>query len=90
MKKAFKIRVIGRVQGVWFRKYTKQKADELAISGFVRNERDGSVYMEAEGEAAAMDEFIQWCYVGSPESKVAQVIASEIQSKNWAGFQIQR
>jgi acylphosphatase len=49
MKKTFQIEVFGRVQGVWFRKYTKQKADELGLKGWVRNGEDGSVLMHVEG-----------------------------------------
>jgi acylphosphatase len=52
MKKHFNIRISGRVQGVFFRASTKAKAEELGISGFVQNEPDGSVYIEAEGEEA--------------------------------------
>ena len=44
------IHITGRVQGVNFRTYTKEKAEELGILGFVRNETDGSVYLEAEGD----------------------------------------
>ena len=48
MTASYKILVKGRVQGVWFRKYTKDKADSLNLSGFARNELDGSVYIEVE------------------------------------------
>ncbi|HNU41845.1 MAG TPA: acylphosphatase, partial [Cyclobacteriaceae bacterium] len=45
------ILVTGTVQGVYYRASTKQKADELGIKGFVRNQPDGSVYIEAEAPA---------------------------------------
>lgn len=73
MQKACKIRVYGRVQGVWFRAYTQRKAEELGIKGFVRNEADGSVYIEAEGEEQALQAFVEWCYEGSPLAKVERV-----------------
>jgi acylphosphatase len=43
------IRISGKVQGVFFRASTKGKAEQYGINGFVRNEKDGSVYIEAEG-----------------------------------------
>ena len=50
MKKSVIIVVRGRVQGVFFRASAAEKAAELRLAGFVRNEPDGSVYMEAEGD----------------------------------------
>ncbi len=55
------IRVTGRVQGVYFRASTQQTAVACAIHGFVRNEADGSVYIEAEGEEANLQRFMEWC-----------------------------
>ena len=49
MIKHFDITVQGKVQGVWFRDSTMKEAKRLGINGFVRNEPDGSVYVEAEG-----------------------------------------
>ncbi|HLQ40668.1 MAG TPA: acylphosphatase [Tetragenococcus sp.] len=54
-----RITVDGRVQGVGFRYTTKMIADELGITGLARNEWDGSVLIEAVGEQAAIEEFIQ-------------------------------
>jgi len=48
--KRIEIRVFGFVQGVGFRAYTRRRALELNLKGFARNERDGSVYIVAEGE----------------------------------------
>ena len=52
--KHLKIKVSGKVQGVWFRAATQVEAKRLGISGFVRNEADGGVYLEAEAEAAPL------------------------------------
>jgi len=54
-----RITVDGRVQGVGFRYTTKMIADELGVTGLARNEWDGSVLIEAVGEQAAIEEFIQ-------------------------------
>ncbi len=70
MKKHFTIRVSGLVQGVFFRASTKQKADSLKITGFVRNEPDGSVYIEAEGSDEDLKRFVQWCHQGPPNARV--------------------
>ncbi len=48
--KRIEIRVYGLVQGVGFRAYTMRRALELGLSGFAKNEKDGSVYIVAEGE----------------------------------------
>ncbi|MEP7168648.1 MAG: acylphosphatase, partial [Bacteroidota bacterium] len=57
-KKCFQIIVKGNVQGVFFRKYTRITANMLGIKGFVKNELDGYVYIEACGESKALEKFI--------------------------------
>lgn len=73
MKKHLKIRVTGKVQGVWFRDSTKAVANQLGITGFVRNEPDGSVYIEAEGNPLEMRQFVEWCHEGPDRAKVEGV-----------------
>lgn len=77
------IRVIGRVQGVWFRVSAKEKADALGITGFVRNADDGSVYIEAEGDEVAVRAFIEWCHTGPRHAVVENV---DVQPKEFSGF----
>ncbi len=90
--KHLNIIVTGKVQGVWFRKHTQDKALSLNLNGFVRNEPDGSVYVEVESELEhILNEFIKWLHQGSPLSKVEKVkILSETPCKNFDGFVIQR
>lgn len=78
MQIAKKIQVIGKVQNVGFRFYTKKKALELNINGFVKNVLDGSVYIEAMGEESAVDEFIIWCYSGPQWARVKDVRSHNI------------
>lgn len=78
MQKALKIYVIGKVQNVGFRYYTKKKALELNINGFVKNEINGSVYIEAVGEESELDEFIIWCHSGPQWARVEDVKLQEI------------
>jgi acylphosphatase len=64
------IRVKGEVQGVFFREETKKKANSLSLAGFIRNEPDGSVYIEAEGEETLLDDLVLWCKEGPQLAKV--------------------
>jgi acylphosphatase len=90
MKKHFNIRISGVVQGVFFRASTKERADSLKITGFVSNEPDGSVYVEAEGEEQDLSAFIQWCQQGPPRAKVQKFDMREEGLKNFARFVIAR
>ncbi|NPA42450.1 MAG: acylphosphatase [Chlorobi bacterium] len=89
MKKAVRAKVYGKVQGVWFRKFTRDKALELGIKGIVRNEPDGSVYVEAEGEPDALEAFVQWLHRGSPLSRVDRVVTEEIPPRHYQNFEIE-
>jgi acylphosphatase len=73
VKKAAVIKVYGRVQGVGFRYYTQKKANELGITGYVKNRPDGSVYIEAEGEQENLELFIDWCEVGPSWAHVTKL-----------------
>ena len=66
-------RVHGRVQGVSFRYYTQLRARELGVTGYVRNEWDGTVQVVAEGPRAALDEMLAFLRVGPRSAVVAQV-----------------
>ena len=91
MVKHLNINVFGKVQGVFFRVYTQKKAEELGLTGFVQNEPDGSVYIEAEGEETLLKDFTSWCNVGSPNAEVSKVIITEGGIKNFSGtFYINR
>jgi acylphosphatase len=57
------IKIFGQVQGVFFRGSAKQKAQDLGITGFVRNVL-GAVYIEAEGSEEALEQFLGWCRHG--------------------------
>jgi acylphosphatase len=82
------ITVKGKVQGVFFRKSTQEKAYELQISGYVQNERDGSVYIEAEGEKERIDEFIEWCKKGPKNAEVTEIKTRKGNFQNYEDFEI--
>lgn len=75
-RKLLKLKIHGQVQGVFFRAETKRKADELGLAGFVRNEPDGTVYVEAQGEEKNLRKFLKWCeHHGPPLAEVIRVEA---------------
>lgn len=89
--KHIQITVSGKVQGVFFRAYTEKKANELGISGFVKNQDDGSVYIDASGTNDQLNKLVAWCHKGSPLSSVNQVVHVEInEPSNFTDFQIKR
>ncbi|HEY3405900.1 MAG TPA: acylphosphatase [Ohtaekwangia sp.] len=81
--KCISIQVKGKVQGVFFRASTKTKADELGVKGFVKNEGDGSVYIEAEGNESTLQQFIEWCNHGPKSARVYEI---DIHEKEFTGF----
>jgi acylphosphatase len=88
--KHFKLNVSGKVQGVFFRASTKDAADRLGIKGFVRNEPDGSVYIEAEGEEEKLNQFMEWCRVGPPRARVEKFEIIEGEAQGFTSFQVKR
>jgi acylphosphatase len=87
--KHVKIRVQGQVQGVFFRQSAREKAEELDVTGWARNESDRSVYIEAEGKSEALEKFLEWCRQGPPAASVSQVEQEFIDDlQNFQGFKI--
>lgn len=68
-----KIKVEGRVQGVFFRAHTQEKASSLGLTGWVRNTEDGGVEAVAEGNKKDLEALISWCHKGPPSAKVIRV-----------------
>lgn len=71
--KRVRVFISGRVQGVFFRAYTKEEAEKLGLKGWVRNLPDGKVEALFEGDEKAIEEIIKWCHKGSPASVVTKV-----------------
>jgi len=86
MQKCISIKIVGHVQNVGFRHYTKLAAKDFNIKGLVRNESDGSVYIEAEGDATDLEQFIQFCNRGSAWARVDEVHIQEIPPANFLHF----
>lgn len=88
--KHLNITVSGKVQGVFFRAFTQKEAQRLQLNGFVRNQSNGDVYIEAEGDEHTLNELIDWCRKGSPNALVKEVKASEGELKKFTEFRIDR
>ena len=90
MKKTYAIKVFGRVQGVNFRRSAAEHARAYGIVGFVRNEPDGSIVMEAEGDEEALRMFLVWCRKGSYFANVERMDVEEIEGKEYKTFEIKK
>lgn len=66
-------RITGLVQGVNYRATARREARRLGLAGWVRNEPDGSVRIDVEGDQPALDAFLAWCAEGPPGARVAAV-----------------
>ncbi|HEX8060410.1 MAG TPA: acylphosphatase [Cyclobacteriaceae bacterium] len=84
------IRVGGKVQGVFYRASTADKAKELGLRGFVLNEPAGSVYMEIEGEESKVNEMIEWARKGPPRAGVTSCDVTEGPVVSFKTFEIRR
>ena len=84
--------VFGRVQGVFFRKYTQQKAKSINIRGWIRNTEKRTVEGELEGTNEAIETMKTWLRKeGSPSSRIDQTLFKnerEIQEYSFTGFSI--
>lgn len=81
----------GRVQGVFFRQSTKEQADRLGVSGWVRNLDNGDVEAVAEGPAEAIEAWVRWCHGGPPRARVDSVDrVDEPFRGEFASFEVRR
>lgn len=86
--KQVSITISGRVQGVFFRANAKALASQCDLKGFVRNEGDGSVFIEAEGDEKNLETFILWCKKGPKAAEVERVEVKEGEVKGYSSFDI--
>ena len=76
MMKQMNARVFGRVQGVSFRYYTRLEAQRLGLTGWAKNEADGTVTVAAVGPEASLKQFEAFLHRGSPAARVERVDVS--------------
>ena len=84
------IRVSGRVQGVYFRASARDRARLLGLAGIARNDPDGSVFVEVEGDEQALERFVAWCHHGPPDARVERVEVTEGEPVGHVGFTVLR
>lgn len=82
--------IFGKVQGVWFRQSTKEKALELGITGEVSNQPDGTVKIIATGKNEQLSIFTDWCKLGPPKAKVENVLTTIVPYRKFTSFTIVR
>ena len=84
-----RVRVRGRVQGVFFRDSTRGKAEELGLSGYVMNTPDGDVEAVFEGPKEGVEEMVRWCGQGPPQASVENVdVDYETPGDDLTGFEV--
>jgi acylphosphatase len=83
-----RVRVFGRVQGVWFRGATQRRARRLGLSGWVRNREDGSVEAVFEGGRAAVEAAVAFCRAGPPGARVERVDRCDETPEGLRGFDV--
>lgn len=70
--------VFGKVQGVWYRASAAEKANELGLSGWVRNLPGGEVEIKVDGAGDLLEQFVAWCQKGPPAAEVVNVEVEEV------------
>ena len=86
LKTSTRLRIYGRVQGVWYRGWAVDEARSLGLSGWIRNRRDGSVEAVISGEEAAVREMVARCWPGPPAAKVERIEETAAADPGTNGF----
>ncbi len=81
------LEIYGLVQGVGFRYRLMQQAEQLGVTGWVRNRRGGSVEAMIEGTPEAVDALLAWARLGPPAARVERVEVSAAEGA-FAGFEL--
>jgi len=81
----------GRVQGVYFRAHCQEKAEELGLRGYVRNQRDGTVEAVLEGERVLIEECVEWNATRQPFASVERAdVTWETPTGEFSTFEVRR
>lgn len=80
-KARVELTIQGRVQGVFYRQSTREKALQLGLTGWIKNNADGSVTAVFEGEIQAIEQAVRWCEQGPAAAQVSEV------ASRWQEFQ---
>jgi acylphosphatase len=89
MKITRRIRISGQVQGVFFRESMRQQANQLGITGWVRNRNDGTVEAVVQGDAPSVEQLIEWSRRGPGRAQVERVTIEPVEDGiDYASFDI--
>lgn len=80
----------GRVQGVWFRQFTRQQAEALGVSGYVRNLPNGRVEAVLSGDERAVKQLERVLRRGPELAQVKQITSAELPHRLFEGFEVRR
>jgi acylphosphatase len=67
------LQIHGKVQGVFYRQSARELAKLLGLDGWIKNNPDGTVELEARGAEQAVEQFLSWCQKGPPHAEVRQI-----------------
>ena len=82
--------ISGKVQGVFFRATAKDVADEIGITGWVKNTEEGDVEIKATGNHGQLERFIEWCKLGPKRAIVTSVAITNIDEEHFKKFDVLR
>lgn len=82
--------ISGKVQGVFYRATARHKAEELGLSGWIKNTPDNNVEATVSGTPEAVESFIAWCWQGSQRAEVSNVTVTPKPDDGFTGFQVIR
>ncbi|WP_282286484.1 acylphosphatase [Pseudomonas sp. PS02302] len=82
--------ISGRVQGVYYRESTRQEAQRLGVTGWVRNLADGRVECHLEGSVEALAQLERWLWQGPAAARVTSVVLEEVGGAGFTDFQVRR
>jgi len=89
MQKSVKIHIDGAVQNVFFRYSAQKKAEEIGITGYAKNNPDGSLTIVATGNEDILEKFIVWCKKGPEQAKVDSLEVTDIEAADFTDFNTQ-
>ncbi len=90
MQETISITISGKVQGVFFRKGTREKAISLGITGEVKNLTDGSVQIIATGTREHLEDLTRWCKTGPVKARVDGIEVTSIEFTPYNEFRISK
>jgi len=86
MKKHLIIRITGNLQGTLFRQEARQKAESMGLKGYAKDEIDGTLLIEVEGDPEQVDAYREWCHTGPEGTSVSRVHSEQGQPQGYDRF----